>query len=852
MNTIGTYLLQMSCWLVSFWLVYVVLLKNETFFRLNRWFLIIGILFSTIAPLVPVTYKVYNTIEPAVFTLSESMSTVVTSPSSSVEPGIEVNYWLIIYLFGFIFYLIRFINQQFNLYRIRKQSKVIMLGNLKVYRTEKDIIPFSFFNNIYVSSKVSNNTELETVIAHEKVHINERHWADLLLLEVARTFQWFNPLLQFYRKAMMQNHEYLADIGTIGFGVSARTYRAVLANQMLGNQVVSFANSFTFRNSTKRLLMMKRDKSKPIKQLKFLFILPFVALIIMGFAKPEYVFLENTNIDVIHETVNGKVYDQWGDALQGVKITTISNSVTATSDENGAFTLKTFRNENDISASKDGYSYTNSVFNKENKRLAVLMLKNKESQLNTLTITGQVIDEKGIPLKNALITIVRTNGQLVSKVKSDNNGNFSISGARMSDIIAVSCIGFETFKTNVNNQQEITVQLKLIPESVSINNATSSTTDKIKNQNEDIIQGTVFDENGEKIIGCNIIKVDDNGRFLFGTVSDKNGYFRMNGVNPGDKLMISFIGFKQITTQASKEMSITMHKEDIALEEVVITGNKTKEVPLNDRKIEVFVDGKIFVKELTPDFNYEKADIKEFGNLINVAPEDIKTIEVLKGEKANAIYGSNSNKIIVVIKTKDGANLKSPAPKPTLFNSGENQKSEYPLVIVDGKETDLKWKPDQVLNEIGNEKIDKIEVYKGEEARKKYGEEGKNGIVEITTKKEKTNSSGNTETNEVFIIVEDMPRFSIDGINGFREYIEQNISYPLEAMEKGISGRVYVQFTVNREGRVQNAKIARGVHPLLDAEALRVVEGSPLWIPGKQRGEPVNVLFTFPVNFVQN
>lgn len=103
---------------------------------------------------------------------------------------------------------------------------------------------------------------------------------------------------------------------------------------------------------------------------------------------------------------------------------------------------------------------------------------------------------------------------------------------------------------------------------------------------------------------------------------------------------------------------------------------------------------------------------------------------------------------------------------------------------------------------------------------------------------------------EIFFIVEDMPSFNGQGQEGFRTYIAQNLRYPDIAAENGISGRVYVQFAVNSKGEVVDAVVVRGVDPALDKEAIRVVMSSPSWAPGKQRGAPVKVQFTFPINFI--
>jgi protein TonB len=113
------------------------------------------------------------------------------------------------------------------------------------------------------------------------------------------------------------------------------------------------------------------------------------------------------------------------------------------------------------------------------------------------------------------------------------------------------------------------------------------------------------------------------------------------------------------------------------------------------------------------------------------------------------------------------------------------------------------------------------------------------------------NDEEEIEEEEVFYIVEDMPTFNGgDPATEFRKYIAQNLRYPEIAAENGISGRVIVQFAVNKVGTVVDAVVVRSVDPALDKEAVRVVMSSPKWTPGKQRGKAVKVLFTFPINFV--
>jgi TonB family protein len=106
------------------------------------------------------------------------------------------------------------------------------------------------------------------------------------------------------------------------------------------------------------------------------------------------------------------------------------------------------------------------------------------------------------------------------------------------------------------------------------------------------------------------------------------------------------------------------------------------------------------------------------------------------------------------------------------------------------------------------------------------------------------------EEMEIFTVVEVMPFFEGDNsMLKFREYVTKNLRYPEIASKNGIQGRVFVSFIVEIDGKVSNVKVERGVDPSLDKEAIRVVESSPKWIPGKQRGETVRVQFNLPITF---
>jgi len=109
------------------------------------------------------------------------------------------------------------------------------------------------------------------------------------------------------------------------------------------------------------------------------------------------------------------------------------------------------------------------------------------------------------------------------------------------------------------------------------------------------------------------------------------------------------------------------------------------------------------------------------------------------------------------------------------------------------------------------------------------------------------------EEEVLFAIVEDKPLFNgKDAETAFREWVYSKVVYPPVAQENGISGRVFIEFAISRTGDVEDVRLLRGVDPLLDNEAMRVIRMSPKWTPGKQRGKPVKVKYQFQLVFRLN
>lgn len=125
-----------------------------------------------------------------------------------------------------------------------------------------------------------------------------------------------------------------------------------------------------------------------------------------------------------------------------------------------------------------------------------------------------------------------------------------------------------------------------------------------------------------------------------------------------------------------------------------------------------------------------------------------------------------------------------------------------------------------------------------------------NNMVIVLKPQQVINAPATTDDGEeVYEVVEKMPKFPDGGMSGLMKYLSANIRYPEAAHKDGTQGRVTVQFVVGKDGSIGDVKVIRGVDPTLDAEAIRVISGMPKWKPGTQKGEPVNVRYTVPVMF---
>jgi beta-lactamase regulating signal transducer with metallopeptidase domain len=342
METLAFYLLKSVIWLTGFTLVFILFLRNERFFLLNRIYLLTGILTSFLFPLVSIHYTVVlplvRDLQPVNAVVSE-----IQDAGHSIIPDIKLML-LVLYVSGVLFVLTLIIKQGRSVLRTIKKSEIIALDPVKLIRTPDYTSAFSFFSYVFVNPSITD-VETKEIVNHELVHIRQKHWFDLVLVELLCMMQWFNPLVWMYVRFIRQNHEYLADQVAMQRTSHPAIYRAALLNQIVGSPVFSLANSFNYSLNKKRFKMMKNIISSPYRKMKIFLILPVFAIVLYAFAKPDYKYNYvddnpgNTTaiISSQQKEVKGTVVQQDGKPLDGAIITLRGTTVGTITDVKGGF-----------------------------------------------------------------------------------------------------------------------------------------------------------------------------------------------------------------------------------------------------------------------------------------------------------------------------------------------------------------------------------------------------------------------------------------------------------------------------------------------------------------------------------
>lgn len=270
------YVIKIIMLQVLFLLLYDLFLSKETFFQKNRIYLLVTFLLTFLLPVIKLSWfqKVFS--DETSILLSEIVlspkevleQTFILTPQENILP-----YGIILFWAGVLVFLILFLIKVVRIHALITKNHVEQKEQYSLVTIPNTSNAFSFFRYIFLGDKI-NSDERRDIISHELIHMKQKHSLDLMLFEVFKIIMWFNPFIYLYQKRISLLHEYLSDSAMIK-SLQRDTYINKLLSDLFDVEKFSFVNQF-YKHSfiKKRIIMIKKMKSNPVRQLKYLLILP--------------------------------------------------------------------------------------------------------------------------------------------------------------------------------------------------------------------------------------------------------------------------------------------------------------------------------------------------------------------------------------------------------------------------------------------------------------------------------------------------------------------------------------------------------------------------------------------------
>jgi TonB family protein len=311
MTNFIAYLVQSAALLAVLYSVYWLFLRKDTFFQLNRFYLVSSVVLSLVIPLLDIRIIARGAVSPVIIMLDP----VIISPEKIEKVASENLSWFeiggIVYLTGVCIFSLRLVMQFIQLAFIIRRNKITRNAGSNIVFVDRGYSPFSFFNFIFIRKEYYFDDKLTPVLAHEKIHIQQYHTLDLLLVEMALILQWFNPFAWFVGRSMKTIHEFLADEGVLKKGFIRSDYQSLILNEAMGQQVNNLTNNFNVSLLKKRIIMMTKERSSSWTSLKVIAAIPaFFAVLILFTAGTVNNIAAQTSQQQVKPTEDQKVVTQ--------------------------------------------------------------------------------------------------------------------------------------------------------------------------------------------------------------------------------------------------------------------------------------------------------------------------------------------------------------------------------------------------------------------------------------------------------------------------------------------------------------------------------------------------------------
>jgi len=383
MSELFIYLLKVSAGLAIIFLPYYFLFRNDPNLGLKRVYLLLGVISAWVFPLITFQRpELFVNLTPVVLIdLDEAENLPVTLSDVGAKTGITINWVQVLiftYIAGLVFMVLKnlFILTKWNLtWRKSKDSDGIAF-------TGSDEV-FTLFSRIFVPHTLKHNQDLENILLHEKAHIQQLHFIDLMVMEFTLLLTWFNPFSWLISRMIKENHEHLADRQVLTTGVNPARYRAQLLNHTLGVNVFRLGNQFNHSLTLKRFKMMKKPRKSPMGIVKIALLIPAI-LVTLGLT---------TGMTPEQKGVKGKVvFAEDGSPAPGASVVIKNSNVGTVVDIDGTFALNV---EGDPEIVISFVGYANLIVKASDIGKKPLELEAEAYELDMETVPLAIIQEDG-------------------------------------------------------------------------------------------------------------------------------------------------------------------------------------------------------------------------------------------------------------------------------------------------------------------------------------------------------------------------------------------------------------------------------------------------------------------------
>ena len=346
--SIPQYLLESSFCLVIFYMFYQIMLKKETYFQFNRFYLIGSAILSLLIPIINIDFNSASHITGAeqIYPLINQLNDIqigiqqtITQESSILHISVaDIINW--IYMAGFFLMALKLFNGLFKLFGIINRSPKLKDLN-HTFLISEDVPAASFFSYVFWKDKHDKSDPIQkTILDHEMVHVRQWHSLDVVIMEIMVIIKWFNPLIYLFRNSLKKTHEFIADKYVTDSMGDKLSYASILLNNSDSTDTPPISNHF-YGNIKERIEMLAVKKSARIQQFKYFAIIPLTIILFSLFSfdlsdrlpqpiKSSLQNIENSMLAAIETNVvslnideneeNNAFYLEWSDIMK-IKLT---------------------------------------------------------------------------------------------------------------------------------------------------------------------------------------------------------------------------------------------------------------------------------------------------------------------------------------------------------------------------------------------------------------------------------------------------------------------------------------------------------------------------------------------------